>query len=359
MMKKQYTFLLEFFPEFFNYNNLIKNRENYFDKKIPQIPRVTPQKLRMTSNPLTIQDVDMDIANGNVKSPQRPWKDMDKSETQYWNYGFGGTSHVQNHKAMSDYMLSINEKQSLEKALNNLDYNIKNYDKYFKKEMDRYNFSKQNEILFGKTTKPDYQKGLQELEKRKNDLISRIEAQEKEIKRLRDIAEKENKLAVEKYNTDKKYDESLSEKNKKDVEENENARRIREKQIKQKAKDITRMQQIGSITGMTAGGIGGNYLARKLGKTQKRNEIKQIILSSNNPQEAIVKLSTLNTSIAKRYINRINSVKNSPQWKQLSTKNITLKNSLIKGSGTIGGGIAGGLLGSYGGEKLGYYLYDK
>lgn len=111
---------------------------------------------------------------------------------------------------------------------------------------------------------------------------------------------------------------------------------------------------IGGTAGAIAGGglglgLGfytGNKLVNKISGRKQRDIIKNIILSSNSPNDCINKLNQLKTTRALVYIQKINAVKTSPDWKLKVLRGINVKNI----AGTTAGLLAGGTLGYYGGK---------
>jgi outer membrane lipoprotein SlyB len=120
------------------------------------------------------------------------------------------------------------------------------------------------------------------------------------------------------------------------------------------------LNNVGGIGGAIGGGVAGNILSRKLFKVKQRNQIKQVILSSNTPNDCIEKLKQLGTPLALSYCNTVNKVyqKYPNDWKRRISNSINIKNATVQTVGTIGGTYAGNRLGYYAGNKLGQHMTD-
>jgi hypothetical protein len=118
------------------------------------------------------------------------------------------------------------------------------------------------------------------------------------------------------------------------------------------------MSAIGGITGGLAGGSLGYALSGKLFKVKQRNQIKQIILSSDSPEDCIEKLKQLGTSLALNYCATVNKVyqKYPNGWKGRIANSIKIRYVAAQTVGTLGGTYAVNTLGYLAGNKLGQHM---
>jgi hypothetical protein len=128
--------------------------------------------------------------------------------------------------------------------------------------------------------------------------------------------------------------------------------------LKKIDKTTSTINAAGGIVGGIGGGVVGNILSRKLFKVKQRNQIKQIILSSDSPEDCIEKLKQLGTSLALNYCDTVNKVyqKYPNGWKGRIANSINIRNVAAQTVGTIGGTYAGNRLGYLAGNKLGQHM---
>lgn len=125
------------------------------------------------------------------------------------------------------------------------------------------------------------------------------------------------------------------------------------------ARNITTGAHIGSRFGGLVGGVGGaklgDKLSRKLFKVTQRHNIKNIILSSNSPEDCIKKLKELGTPLALKYCDAVKEAykKYPNSWKHKLSDSINIKNIAAQTAGSIGGMYAGNRLGRIGGIGIG------
>ena len=98
---------------------------------------------------------------------------------------------------------------------------------------------------------------------------------------------------------------------------------------------------VGGGLGLGLGAYGGAKLVNAVSGKKERIAIKNIILSSDSPEECIEKLKQLRSTKALKYIERVKVVQNLPDWKLRLIKGINIKNITGTGLGAIGGGYLG------------------
>lgn len=112
---------------------------------------------------------------------------------------------------------------------------------------------------------------------------------------------------------------------------------------------------VGGVTGSIAGGALGHGLSSKIFKVKQRNQIKQVILSSDSPEDCIKKLQEIGTPLTLKYCDAVNKVyqKYPNSWKNRLLDSINIKNIAAQAGGTIGGTYAGNRLGRLDGLAAG------
>ena len=132
----------------------------------------------------------------------------------------------------------------------------------------------------------------------------------------------------------------------------------KEKALQNKRIDLHKYRttgaQIGSITGGALGAGAGAWAGKRflLGKGEVRAAVKDAIISSSSPSQAISKLSSLNSKKALAYAEVIKKNAGSPNWKSKTLRKMALNSALAVG----GGGLVGGALGAAGGARAGAEL---
>lgn len=113
--------------------------------------------------------------------------------------------------------------------------------------------------------------------------------------------------------------------------------------------------RLGGLFGAVGGAKLGDKLSRKLFKVTQRHNIKNIILSSNSPEDCIKKLKELGTPLALKYCDAVKEAykKYPNSWKHKLSDSISIKNIAAQTAGSIGGMYAGNRLGHIGGMGIG------